>query len=411
VVKKPNGGSDILQATLLLFCSMAKRRATAEVLHSCGLTEHLVIALGASYAEKAKEVDLVAWRLSLRLYDSMLRTLQIRFLKDVFDLVGCHHERLLVSLRTACSTLEPSTMEEAAIITQLLYQLAAHVGQWHLHLPHTFSTLLNSVLMLFQSSACLLQKPTLLQQNLGNEVGESIKGGARLGSKSPAPGVVSQVQLRILYLVAGCLSVLRRFTPNLSHVLSHPVFDLTAWPNLVSMSFSASDSEFVPSFGTLLACVTSSSSILSKLDPLPDSSKTTVTASTNSAFLLPTTEESKSGVASLERLHLLLNYILENSLHVTLTQCARHLRDANLTSRERQLLKRELATELNTFLSGMTRVVRKSTIGGATSCSPKSKDRKSTSAFATSSSTLAATVKDHQYFKLVNVFIKQVLNK
>ena len=51
-----------------------------------------------------------------------------RFLKDVFDLVGCHHERLLVSLRTACSTLEPSTMEEAAIITQLLYQLAAHVG-------------------------------------------------------------------------------------------------------------------------------------------------------------------------------------------------------------------------------------------------------------------------------------------
>ena len=51
-----------------------------------------------------------------------------RFLKDVFDLVGCHHERLLLSLRTACSTLEPSTMEEAAIITQLLYQLAAHVG-------------------------------------------------------------------------------------------------------------------------------------------------------------------------------------------------------------------------------------------------------------------------------------------
>ena len=164
------------------------------------------------------------------------------------------------------------------------------------------------------------------------------------------------------------------------------------------------------------------------------------------------------GVASLERLHLLLNYILENALHVTLTQCARHLRDANLTSRERQLLKRELATELNTFLSGMTRgsatfvvcrvgfrsslsvalslcrptyptiptdppenlkdryfflppVVRKSTIGGATSCSPKSKDRKTTSAFASSSSTLAATVKDHQYFKLVNVFIKQVLNK
>ena len=33
-----------------------------------------------------------------------------------------------MSLQTACSTLEPATMEEAAIITQLLYQLAGHVG-------------------------------------------------------------------------------------------------------------------------------------------------------------------------------------------------------------------------------------------------------------------------------------------
>ena len=52
----------------------------------------------------------------------------IRFLKDAFDMVGCHHERLLVSLQTACSTLEPATMDEAAIITQLLYQLAGYVG-------------------------------------------------------------------------------------------------------------------------------------------------------------------------------------------------------------------------------------------------------------------------------------------
>ena len=72
-------GNDFLQATLLLFCSLAKRRATAEALHSCGITEHIVIALGASYGEKAKEADHTAWRLSLRLYDLMLRTLQMRF--------------------------------------------------------------------------------------------------------------------------------------------------------------------------------------------------------------------------------------------------------------------------------------------------------------------------------------------
>jgi len=121
--------------------------------------------------------------------------------------------------------------------------------------------------------------------------------------------------------------------------------------------------------------------------------------------------QSVLGLATLQLLHQLLNYILENALHVALTQCARHLRDASLTSREKQLLKRELATELNTFLSGMTKVVRKSLIGAGSSSSPKSKDRKSSSAFSSSTSTLATTIKDHQYINLVNVFIKQVLNK
>ena len=72
-------GDEFLQATLLLFCSMAKRQSTAEALHSCGITEQLVIALSFSYSEKAKEGDLVAWRLALRLYDSMLRTMQMRY--------------------------------------------------------------------------------------------------------------------------------------------------------------------------------------------------------------------------------------------------------------------------------------------------------------------------------------------
>ena len=57
---------------------MAKRPATAEALHACGVTEHLVIALSFSYSEKAKEEDLIGWRLALRLYDSLLRTLQMR---------------------------------------------------------------------------------------------------------------------------------------------------------------------------------------------------------------------------------------------------------------------------------------------------------------------------------------------
>ena len=67
-------------------------------------------------------------------------------------------------------------------------------------------------------------------------------------------------------------------------------------------------------------------------------------------------------MATLQRLHLLLNYILENALHVTLTQSARYLRDSNLTAREKQLLKRELATELNTFLSGMTKGLKQTVL-------------------------------------------------
>jgi len=282
-----------------------------------------------------------------------------------------------------------ATMEEAAIITQLLNQLASYVGEWHLQLPHTFSPLLNSVLILFQSASCLLQKPTLLQSSTPAE-----KEG-RSNAGSPTPVLVSQVQLRLLYLVSGCLSVLKKFTPNLSHVLTHPSFDLNAWPNLVSMSFTASDSEFAPSFGTLMACVTCSSSILAKLDPVDDKA-------------VKSGSGDKTESRSQKKLHALLNYILETALHVTMTQCARYLRDPQLTPREKQLLKRELATELNTFLSSMTKVVRKST----SSASPKSKDRKSSSSsMAFSTSTLAASIKDHNYFRLVNVFIKHLLNK
>jgi predicted membrane protein len=42
----------------------------------------------------------------------------------------------------------------------------------------------------------------------------------------------------------------------------------------------------------------------------------------------------------------LINYVLENALYIVMSQATRYLRDPHLPSSEKQLLKRELGTEM-----------------------------------------------------------------
>ncbi|RUS84641.1 hypothetical protein EGW08_007613 [Elysia chlorotica] len=240
------------------------------------------------------------------------------------------------------------------------------------------------------------------------------------------PNSLVDAQHRILKLVVKALLCLKHFTPVLPEILLDQSVDVSEWQPVLQLSFGTPSldgdvSGF--SFGTLLNCVTACIRMLTKND---------------SRALSPHRASPDPKQAQVPRP--VVQLALELSLEVLLSQACRYLRDPNLTPRDRQFLKRELGTELNSCLSPLNRQMRRSgggdktlsvtppgtagvllslpgTLGQGSGSGPStpqtgtggSRPPPLTPQMSRSSSQTFSSTQDPAYFRLVHAFVQKVL--
>ncbi|XP_067051394.1 nucleoporin NUP188-like isoform X1 [Acropora muricata] len=426
------------EAILHLFLSLSRQPMSAEALAMNGLSQPLCLGLATlSNAAEREQQPLQrkpgsqsqsdhfqpqnwsrVWQLALAVMGSMLRTLRHGFLKEALDFAGVHRERLAEAMNAVRRSQSSEVLTEAEEVSAFLLELGHFFNDWRFALPDVLNILQTRIGVLCQSCVALMTHPRLLAHLL--ELSKGSGCSAALSSKAQSADVslslsgsfsremlrtysyadddsfrnsplVSQTQSQLLKILCNSLAMLRHLTPDICGILIDQGMDLDSFPPLLSLGFSSPtvDHEEPLSFGTLLACLNMA---LSNLGP-PDVKS-------------PVRSPVRTLSESLSRSSLM--FTMENALVVTLSQACRYLRDPSLDPRVKQFLKRELGSELGNFLGGLFRhFVRRAlppSPAGSTQTSPSGSMRR------TPTKALAFTeAPEQKFFKLADVFVKQVL--
>ncbi|KAL8562821.1 hypothetical protein ACOMHN_004513 [Nucella lapillus] len=445
---KAKQGLSYVHSALLLLTAVADSHQGATMLQSSDFTAHTCLALVHLYLQddllpmptftpKGGVCSAVmTWHgvycLSVDLYTLMLQQLGFSFLDDALNLLGAHQDRLQQSLELARVTLLEAAMTEAECTCNFLHQVALYRRQWRLHLPHTMMTLLSGMLAMVQTFVSLLIRPRYLQHILerGGESGEkrkrSLQSSPLLQHQTSTDDVdhpTSQLiatENSMLRIIGRCMALLRSFSPDLCQVLLDQSMEMCEYDPLVDLGFSTPsvDQESPLTFGSLISCVTACLRRLYKEHKSPSPHR----------VQSPHRKSPRPASSSEPQVpKALLHYVMENCLTLAMSQACRYLREPSLPPRDKHFLKRELGTELNSFLSSMLRHFRR----GATPGSPGDKSTlispqggggtNTTSTITTTSSsagpglnrslsqTTFSNSQDQHFFRLVQEFVRKVL--
>jgi len=194
---------------------------------------------------------------------------------------------------------------------------------------------------------------------------------------------VTKIQQKLFEIVAQCLLALKQFSPDLCEILLDQSMDISEFEPFLKIGFSTpsveQDSE--PTFGTMVSSINICLKFLTKIEPKMSPSKNAD----------PEPVPIKKS---------LILFVMENSLQLLMSQAVRYLKDPNLSARDKQLLKRELSAELNSFYQSLLRHYKRSPTSPA--ASPQAGSKKSMSESMLS-------IQEHSFFRLVDVFVRQVL--
>ncbi|KAK7095521.1 nucleoporin NUP188-like [Littorina saxatilis] len=451
---KAKQGMPYVHTALLLLAAIADTEKGAAMLSLSDFTSHTCLSLTHLYTNEdifttpvitpkvsgAVTQTNTNWHslycLAVNLYTLMLRKLGFSFLEDALNFLGSHQDRLQQSLELARLTLLEAAMTEAEATCNFLHQMALYRRQWRLHLPQTLMRLLSSLLNMTQTFVSLLIRPRYLQHILERGRDSGDKGKHSLQSSpllqhqtstddvdQPSSQLIA-TEISMLRVIGKCLAVLRHFSPDLCQVLLDQSMDMCEYEPLIDLGFSTPsvDQESPLTFGSLVSCVTACLRRLQKEHKSPSPHR--VSSPHRKSPRPPVSTEPQIPKA-------LLQFVMENCLTLAMTQACRYLREPSLPPRDKQFLKRELSTELNSFLTSLLRHVRR----GSTPGSPGDKTllasphagggAATTTTTATTTSATGTAVShtlnrslsqttfsishDQHFFKLVQEFVKKVL--
>ncbi|XP_053381028.1 nucleoporin NUP188-like isoform X2 [Mercenaria mercenaria] len=425
-----------LQPLFILFLTIAQDKKGAESLAMAGLTQH--VCLPVTYCYQNGDVSYpgpkpgqgkavrpqqpqVTWHsvycLCLDLYTTMLATMKYSFLEDAFNFVGSHQDRLQQCLEIARFSLSSDMFREVEKTCLFVSHLANFSREWRLHLPESLNKILLSLLYMCQTFVSLLIRPRYLQYILEHQGITGEQHERRHSERLPLPTLQHQastedidsptvqhvqVQHSMLKVLGECFVALRQFSPDLVQILVDQNMDVGEYEPFLALGFSTppADQDTPPTFGTMLSCVSVGLRLLTKMDgsKSPQKQDSSTTASGTPVL---SQHVSKS----------LVMFVLENALYLTMSQGMLYLKDPNVQSREKQLLKRELGTEMNSILSGIQRYIRRGgpqSPASSTQISPRSQSPAGATLSRSISQTFLSS-QDHAIFRLVQEFSKQVL--
>ncbi|XP_022247521.1 nucleoporin NUP188 homolog [Limulus polyphemus] len=408
-------GIGIAHNILTLFLALTPVPKAAEALCSAGLMDQVTLLIASCYTSSedptltlqcsgklpVKWLDI--YQLTQQLVASLLQTLKHFFLKDALNFVGAHLERMHKSFQQVMEKPHRADIQETLGTCSLVHQLSYHQHAWRLEHMASMNLLLGDTCNVCYAATAYLIRPSLLQHFIEHSKADldetkliSVTTQAdpdshfmkRLLSTEEierlSPQLV-QAQNRLLELLAVGLSTLQLFSPHLYEVLSDQGVDVGQWQIMLDISFSTPGVEHSGplSFGTILSCINMCVRALTK----------------NERMSSPAKLSHLEGPLPTERLH--LQYVLETSLTLLLSQAVLCLLHPALKPREKQLLRRELGAELNSVLLTMNRYLRK----GA----PLSPASSSSGLVSPSGHSRAVTpVSDRPFLRMITHLVKKI---
>ncbi|XP_022109785.1 nucleoporin NUP188 homolog isoform X2 [Acanthaster planci] len=438
------------EAVLLLLLDLASIPQAAESMQTTGLVQQICLpllqlhqqngedAMTWSKVAKTEKADTLTWlsiyRHSISVVTVMLGTLQHSFLSDALDFFGVHRERMMQCLDAVRYNQSRACLMEAETTSAFIYQLSLFAKDLGSRLrTGEVQVLLLGVTSLCHSCMALLIRPKLLQYltersakhadlNKQQRMVLTMNGTpVRLrqqtsmtdlteGKLSPE---VQHIQARLLVILGHGLAALRHFSPDLLTILLNPSVDILEYPMLLGLGFStpALETDVQPSFGMLISCINTCVQLLSKLD----SSKTSLSPDETPPTIVAVAGPS----APVQHRYMdrpMIMFLLETSVELLMVQGLRCLKDPTLPLRDRQRVKRELGTELATFLQSLQRYFRRG--GGPSSPSSASPSSSSSGLLRTPSAsilsksashTLFSEAPEQAFFRVVQYFMQQIL--
>ncbi|XP_033764157.1 nucleoporin NUP188 homolog isoform X2 [Pecten maximus] len=425
-----------VQTVFLLLLTIAKYDKGAEALAMSGVTQHTCLSMISLYQDSdlfskpgAPPRDVAELHQNVRatwhgiycicvdLYATVLSALKYSFLEDALHFVGAHQDRMQQCLELSRITLTPGALYEAEKTCDFIHQLSHFAREWRLHLSDSLIKLQTSMIYMSQAFIAFLMRPRYLQHVLEQQNGQKGQTRERTSTSPKQPRLQAQssmedidspssqllhTQHRMLTILGMSFSCLRQFTPDLLEILYEQSMDYSEYEPFLALGFSAPsvDQDSTPSFGTLTTCVRDVCvRFLTKLEPKPGSSPQRSTSPV-------------SGITQVISKSLVL-YVMENALYIIMSQATRYLRDPHLVSTDKQLLKRELGTEMNYFLKELERYLRKGTPvspnTSSTSLSPRTAQSGGPLLGRSISQTSFAISQETEFFRFVREYVTQVL--
>ncbi|XP_056009987.1 nucleoporin NUP188-like [Ostrea edulis] len=422
---KGKHGLNFVHTVMLLFLTIAKHEKGAESLALNGLTQHLCLAVTNLYedlepsalkqsmklnAKQRENSATFSWHgvycLTVDLYSTVLLVLKFSFLEDAFHFLGAHQDRMIQCFELSKVLLQENVLFEAEKTCDFISHLSAYLPQWRISSPNSVHQLQGSVLFMCQTFVAYLMSTRYLQHLLENRAPEDHVARQRLQQQSsieedlPTKNVLL-VKKRLLEILGRAFSMLRYFTPELCEILYERNMDYVEHQPFLAVAFTAPsiDQECLPSFGTLTSCVRDVCvRLLTKHEVRPGHSPHSST-DTSVLDVIPKP---------------LIMFVMENALYIVMSQAMRLLRDPGLVQTDKQLLKRELGTEMNYFLMELQRYLKR---GAPTSPSPGSTHRQTSPKMAATPNILGRSISqtalmsspEMEFFKFVQEFVSAVL--
>ncbi|XP_028393540.1 nucleoporin NUP188 homolog isoform X2 [Dendronephthya gigantea] len=426
----------VVDAVLHFILSLSKYIEASEAL----VLNHIVQPLCLGMAELQKKLEQSAkqdpeghmtrekwqeiWCLGVVVMAKLLGKLRYQFLKESLDFVAVHRLRIIQAMDLVRFNPTSPCLREAEQIAMFLVEMSVYRKEWQLALPDDYQQILFSSTVLLETCVSLLIRPRLLAYVIEKPSGRDSPDSSETSSASSRslshsfsstsellrpystpeeplekqnPKVV-ETQKTLLRIACNTLGFLKNFTPNICEILLDERMDIDEYTPLFSLTFSAPalDNEGTPSFGTLLSCLNLCLGYMQAADPRPlsspDKSPWKFTALSS---ILP-----KSSV----------NFTMENSIILVLSQALLYLKDPRVEQANKQLLKRKLASELEPFLRGVMRHFGRRGYTPSPGSTPKSASSARRSlGRGRSDHWETGDHKDVKLIKLVDVFLKTMI--
>ncbi|GFQ92974.1 nucleoporin NUP188 homolog [Trichonephila clavata] len=367
---KLNAGLQLAHNIITLLLSMGSHKKAAEALCNTGFMPEVTLILSdidmnmhisekrknlASQKNKLSRVDV--YFTFLRFVTVLLQTLGNYFLQDCWNFIGVHQEAMHITLVELKNNFLREGIQDAILTCTFILQLSSHQHLWRLEHPRSLEMLLVDVCNCIYGTVAILCKPELLKYLVMHKKMPDSKPLKSLETESllkrsssedgQIPAEVEEIQLKLFELLAVSLTILAKYCPEMYETMSGHTIDYAQWQLLLHVSFSipSLDRDGPLCFGTILACVNMCLKLLVKNEKTPSPRKTVETST-------PVSRQ-------------LLMYILEISLAILLSQSTVALTHPDLPVRDKQLVRRELAAELNSMNITMNRYLRRGPLSPA----------------------------------------------